>query len=108
MDFDPNGGWARLAIAVAALVVAWAISRLSRRLAERVSARLERRRATGEESPADTAAMVSLKRYDTTVSLVHTTIRYIAFAIALASEGGTALPNIRYLDSGEMSSPNRN
>ena len=83
MDFDPNGGWARVAIAVAALVVAWAISRLSRRLAERVSARLERRRATGEESPADTAAMVSLKRYDTTVSLVHTTIRYIAFAIAL-------------------------
>ena len=72
-----------MAIAVAALVVAWAISRLSRRLAERVSARLERRRATGEESPADTAAMVSLKRYDTTVSLVHTTIRYIAFAIAL-------------------------
>jgi hypothetical protein len=83
MLLEIGNDWRRVGIAAAALALAFILSRLSRRLAEWVSARLERRRAAGAESPADTAAMVSLKRYDTTVSLVHTTIRYLVFAAAL-------------------------
>src|SRR3954447_2610582 len=90
MLLEIGNDWRRVGIAAAALALAFILSRLSRRLAEWVSARLERRRAgrgggcgaggggggaAGGAPPADTAAMVSLKRYDTTVSLVHTTIR---------------------------------
>src|SRR4051812_37131778 len=84
MPFDLGDGWHRAAIAVAAVIAAWAIARASRRLAERVTARMERRRAAGDDGPADTAEIVSLKRYDTTVSLIHTTIRYLVFAVALS------------------------
>ncbi len=75
--------WAAVGIAVAAIVIATLISRGSRRLAIKLSTRYERRRSVDElGSPADTGALLSMKRYETTVSLIHTTIRYVVFAIA--------------------------
>ncbi|MDX6545104.1 MAG: moderate conductance mechanosensitive channel [Gaiellales bacterium] len=78
-----NLPWDSLGIAIGAVVAALVIARLSRSAAVWLSVRYERRRAGDETgSPADTGALISLKRYETTVSLIHTTIRYIVFAIA--------------------------
>ena len=85
MSFDHLSDlpWAAVATAVAAIVIATLISRGSRRLAIKLSTRYERRRSVDElGSPADTGALLSMKRYETTVSLIHTTIRYVVFAIA--------------------------
>ena len=85
MSFDhlSNLPWVAVSTAVGAVLAALLIARGSRSLAVRLSMRYERRRnADGHASPADTGALLSMKRYETTVSLIHTTIRYVVFAIA--------------------------
>jgi hypothetical protein len=75
--------WVAVGTAVGAVLAALLIARGSRSLAVRLSMRYERRRSADEQgSPADTGALLSMKRYETTVSLIQTTIRYVVFAIA--------------------------
>ncbi len=77
--------WEALAISAGAVIAALLLARGSRKLAIWLSLRYERRRAADDQgSPADTGALISLKRYETTVSLIHTTIRYVVFAVAFA------------------------
>jgi moderate conductance mechanosensitive channel len=74
--------WEKLAIVAAAMVLAWLVSRLSKRLAERFVTRIERRRLAGGQP--DTAVLRGLRRRETTVSLVRTSVRYAAWGIAAA------------------------
>jgi moderate conductance mechanosensitive channel len=74
--------WEKLAIVAAAIVLAWMVSRLSKRLAERFVNRIERRRLSGGQP--DTAVLRGLRRRETTVSLVRTSVRYAAWGIAVA------------------------
>jgi small conductance mechanosensitive channel len=86
MSFDHLSDlpWVAVATAAGAVAAAMLIARASRSLAVWLSLRYERRRNANEQgSPADTGALLSMKRYETTVSLIHTTIRYVVFAIAL-------------------------
>src|SRR5437868_3468604 len=73
--------WQTVAVIVVSLFAAWLISRLSKRLAERVVRRYERRRLAGDAP--DTAVLRSLKRRETTVSLVRTSVRYAAWGVAI-------------------------
>jgi small conductance mechanosensitive channel len=74
--------WETLAVIVGAILLAWLVSRLSKRVAERLVGRFERRRlASGQP---DTAVLRGLRRRETTVSLVRTTVRYAAWGIAVA------------------------
>jgi small conductance mechanosensitive channel len=73
--------WETAVVIVVALFAAWMVSRLSKRLAERVVSRYERRRLAG--GAPDTAVLRGLKRRETTVSLVRTTVRYLAWGVAL-------------------------
>jgi hypothetical protein len=72
--------WRRAAFVAAAFVLAWVVSRLSKRFAERVVRRYE---ATNiDPAGASTGVIVSLKRHETIVSLVQTSVRYVAYLIA--------------------------
>ena len=78
-----NLPWVSVGTAVGAVISAMLIARGSRSLAVRLSMRYERQRSADEQgSPSDTGALLSMKRYETTVSLIHTTIRYVVFAVA--------------------------
>jgi len=61
---------------------AWLVGRFAQRLATRFVDRSERRRrpASGE---LDTAMMTSLRQRETAIALIATTVRYLAFAIAV-------------------------
>jgi hypothetical protein len=61
-------------------LAAWAISRVAGRLAETLVRRRERR---AEATNVDTGTIIALKRHETAVSLVRTTLRYAVFGIAL-------------------------
>jgi small-conductance mechanosensitive channel len=71
-----------LVFVVAAFVAAWLVGRVAQRLATRFVDRSERRRrrAGGE---LDTAIMTSLRQRETAIDLIATTVRYLAFGIAL-------------------------
>lgn len=74
--------WQTAAVVIGAFVLAWVISRGSGRLAERIVRRSEaRHQASGDQ--LDTAMLTSLKRRETAISLIRTTVRYAAFLIAL-------------------------
>jgi hypothetical protein len=75
-------GWWRVGIIVAGLfIAAWLVSHWSQRLAELAVRRYERRRFHPES--ADTAAIVALKRRETAVSLLRTSVRYAAYGLAV-------------------------
>jgi small-conductance mechanosensitive channel len=79
-----SGEWRTAALVVGAFVLAWVVAKGSGRVAELVTRWWERRQGDAGPSPDDTAALRGLKRRDTAVSLVRTTVRYIAFGLALA------------------------
>jgi small conductance mechanosensitive channel len=61
-------------------VLAWIVSRASKRLAEWAVARYERRHT--DVSKANTGAIIGLRRRETIISLVQTSVRYAAYGIA--------------------------
>ena len=63
-----------------AFVLAWIVSRLSKRIAERFVRRYEAKHVDPEG--ASTGVIISLKRHETIVSLVQTSVRYVAYVIA--------------------------
>ncbi|MDX6630483.1 MAG: moderate conductance mechanosensitive channel [Gaiellales bacterium] len=72
--------WRRAAYVAIAFVLAWVVSRLSSRMAERVVRRYEARNV--DPAGASTGVIVSLKRHETIVSLVQTSVRYAAYGLA--------------------------
>lgn len=79
----PHGGWGTLIVIASLFVTAWLVSRASGILAGGFARWYERRHLTGDTGPADTGVLVRLKRRDTTVSLVRTSVRYLAYGLAL-------------------------
>jgi small-conductance mechanosensitive channel len=79
-----SGNWRTAALIVGSFLIAWTVSKASGRLAELITRRWERRHGHTGPSPDDTAALRGLKRRDTAVSLIRTTVRYVAFLLALA------------------------
>jgi small conductance mechanosensitive channel len=72
--------WRKAAFVAIAFVLAWIVSRLSQRLAERIVRRYEARNVDPEGS--STGVIISLKRHETIVSLVQTSVRYVAYVLA--------------------------
>lgn len=62
--------------------LAWAVGRLAARLAAFIVDRSERRRR-GSEATYDTGVITGLRQRETAVSLIQTSVRYLAFTIAL-------------------------
>ena len=78
----PTPTWQTAAWVVGVFAAAWLISRLSGRLATWIVRRSEVRHLS-EDGPADTGVITSLKRRETAVSLVRTSVRYTAYGLAL-------------------------
>ena len=78
----PTPTWQTAAWVVGVFAAAWLISRLSGRLANWIVRHNEARHMSGE-GPADTGVMTSLKRRETAISLVRTSVRYAAYGLAL-------------------------
>jgi small-conductance mechanosensitive channel len=78
-----SGNWRAAAFIVGAFVLASVVAKASGRLALLVTRWWERRHGEDGPSPDDTAALRGVKRRDTAVSLVRTTVRYVAFGLAL-------------------------
>jgi small-conductance mechanosensitive channel len=78
-----SGDWRTAAFIVGSFVIASVVAKASGRLALLATGWWERRHGETGPSPDDTAALRGLKRRDTAVSLVRTTVRYIAFGLAL-------------------------
>ena len=74
--------WQTAAWVVGVFAVAWLVSRLSGRLAGWIVRRSEARHLR-EDGPADTGVMTSLKRRETAISLVRTSVRYAVYGLAL-------------------------
>jgi hypothetical protein len=72
--------WRRAAFVAIAFGLAWIASRLSQRLAERIVRRYEARNVDPEGASTD--VIISLKRHETIVSLVQTSVRYVAYVLA--------------------------
>jgi moderate conductance mechanosensitive channel len=72
--------WRRAAYVAIAFVLAWVVSRSSSRMAERFVRRYEARNV--DPAGASTGVIVSLKRHETIVSLVQTSVRYAAYGLA--------------------------
>jgi len=71
-----------IAIVIAGLfLVAWLVSRAASRVASYVILRTERRRAA--QPTDDTAVLTGIRQRETAISLVQTTVRYVAFLVAL-------------------------
>jgi small-conductance mechanosensitive channel len=67
-------------VIVGLFLTAWLVSRVASRVAAHVISRAERRRAA--QPGADTAVMTGIRQRETAISLIQTTIRYLAFFIA--------------------------
>jgi len=78
----PTPTWQTAAWVVGVFFAAWLVSKLSGRLATWIVRRSEVRHLS-EDGPADTGVMTSLKRRETAVSLVRTSVRYTAYGLAL-------------------------
>ncbi len=72
--------WRDVVYVALAFVLAWIVSRLSKRMAERFVRRYEAKHVDPEG--ASTGVIISLKRHETIVSLVQTSVRYVAYVIA--------------------------
>ena len=83
LQVDITDNWRRVLFPILAFVVAWLLVKFSRVLINRLALKIERRRLPSDGDLADTAALRSIKRHDTTVSLVGTTVRYLIFTIAM-------------------------
>ena len=72
--------WRRAVAIAIAFVVAWVVSRLSTRVAEYLVGRYESKNV--DPDGASTGVILSLKRHETIVSLVQTSVRYLAYVLA--------------------------
>jgi hypothetical protein len=70
-----------MVIIVALFLLAWIVSRLASRLAVSFVDRSERRRSVTNDS--DTGVITGIRQRETAISLIETTVRYLAFAVAL-------------------------
>jgi hypothetical protein len=73
--------WRVAVFAVIAFVAAWVVSKASKQLAEWIVVRYEARHAD-DEGPS-TGVIIGLKRRETIVSLVQTSVRYAAYGVAI-------------------------
>jgi len=69
-------------IVVALFVLAWVVSRVAARLAAYFVDRSDRRRR-GATKDFDTGVITGLRQRETAISLIETSVRYLAFALAL-------------------------
>lgn len=72
--------WRKLVYIALAFTLAWVVSRVSKRVAERIVRRYEAKHV--DPDGASTGVIDSLKRHETVVSLVQTSVRYLAYVIA--------------------------
>ena len=79
-----SGNWRTLAIVVAAFFVAWLVSRASGIVAGWAARWYDHRQLGGDVRPADSGVLLRVKRRETLTSLVRTSVRYLAYGIALA------------------------
>ena len=79
----PSGRWGTVSVIVAALVVAWLVSRASTIVALWVARWWDRRNLNDVGGPADTGVLLRMKRRETLVSLVRTSVRYAAYGAFL-------------------------
>ena len=79
LDFVPEP-WRIAALVAIAFVLAWIVSRASKRLAESLVGRYERKHV--DPGGATTGVIVGLKRRETLVALVQTSVRYVAYVLA--------------------------
>ena len=70
-------------VIVGLYLLAWLVSRVASRVAAYVIYRAERRRAG--EPGADTAVLTGIRQRETAISLIQTSVRYLAFLVALVS-----------------------
>jgi small conductance mechanosensitive channel len=82
--------WDTVARIAVAFALAFVVAQLAGRLAAAFVRRYEARHEPGE---ADTGELASLKRRDTLISLVRTSVRYVAYGIAVAFSIGLLLGN---------------
>jgi moderate conductance mechanosensitive channel len=73
--------WRVAVFAVIAFVAAWVVSKASKQLAEWIVVRYEVRHSGDEH--ASTGVIIGLKRRETIVSLVQTSVRYAAYGVAI-------------------------
>jgi small conductance mechanosensitive channel len=73
--------WRTVTFCVIAFVAAWVVSRLSKRLAEWMVGRYEAKHF--DPATASTDVILGLKRRETIVSLVQSSVRYAAYGIAV-------------------------
>ena len=78
-----SGDWRTAVLIVGSFVLAWIVAKASGRVAVVITRWWERRHGEAGPSPDDTAALRGLKRRDTAVSLVQSTVRYVAYGLAL-------------------------
>jgi small-conductance mechanosensitive channel len=72
-----------LLVIVVLFVLAWVVSRIAARVAAAYVDRSDRRRR-GTAKSFDTGVMSSLRQRETAISLIETSVRYLAFALAFA------------------------
>ncbi len=68
-------------VIVGLFVLAWVVSRAASRVASHLVLRAERRRSA--QPTEDTAVLTGIRQRETAISLIQTTVRYLAFLIAL-------------------------
>jgi hypothetical protein len=73
--------WRVAVFAVIAFVAAWVVSKASKQLAEWIVVRYEVRHS--DDEGASTGVIIGLKRRETIVSLVQTSVRYAAYGVAI-------------------------
>jgi hypothetical protein len=84
--------WGRVVVVVALFAAAWLVSRLAATVARRVLAWHEERHADGPDDPSTRVARV--KRRETSVAIVRTTIAYAAFTVALVVSLGQLIGGV--------------
>jgi small conductance mechanosensitive channel len=72
--------WRIVAFVAIAFVLAWIVSRASKRLAETLVGRYERKHV--DPDGASTGVIIGLKRRETLVALVQSSVRYVAYVLA--------------------------
>ena len=101
--------WGRVVVVALLFALAWSISRLSAVIAARLLARHDRQHAASEFDLA--AKMTAIKRRETSVGIVRTSIAFVAFtsatllSIAQLAAASTAWPRSPAASSPSSSAP---
>ena len=76
--------FAMVVVVVGLFVLAWVVGRAAARVAAYLVDRSDRRRRRpGEFGDLETGVITGLRQRETAISLIETTVRYLAFAVAL-------------------------